>query len=121
MTEDELKAIEERANAATPGSWKWQWRDGAAELKAPSGAIVLDDGSAQCEYGQIIDPSGFDAALVAHCREDIPALCAEVRRLWMVVEQYRDLLKMASPPNAPICVKEAQDDTLLAADVEENK
>jgi hypothetical protein len=80
MTEDDLKAIEARANAATPGPW----------------AIVYD-GSSDWSIGPQPDPQGLsvagvwksgwsdgnppDAEFIASARTDVPLLVAEVRRL----------------------------------------
>lgn len=84
MTEDELKAIEARANAARPGPWKklaaetdtWLFVDG------PVGNITSRE-YWHCEKEKqptrAQDESDFD--FIAHAREDIPALIAEVRRL----------------------------------------
>jgi hypothetical protein len=80
VTEDDLQAIELRANAATPGPW----------------AIVYD-GSSDWSIGPQPDPQGLsvagvwksgwndgnppDAEFIASARTDVPALIAEVRRL----------------------------------------
>lgn len=80
MTEEELAAIEARAKAATPGPWVVgeTWRDHVV------------DGRFQDGYWPVASQPGMDhegawlkgnAAFVAHAREDVPALVAEVRRL----------------------------------------
>lgn len=60
MTEDELAAIEARANAATPGLWNWVWR--------------------------MLDLAEPDMMFIERARADVPVLVAEVRRLraWLV-------------------------------------
>ena len=68
MNEEQLQAIEERANVATPGLWFYR---------------------SQCIYGGMVlacvipirDNADADAAFIAHARADVPALIAEVRRL----------------------------------------
>ena len=59
MTEEQLKEIEGRANAATPGPWTLSWS------------------STQCSHE--------DSKLIAHAREDIPNLIAEIRRLQSLI------------------------------------
>ena len=78
MTENELNEIEERANAATPGKWDYVLS-----------AFINKDAKDDQPYG--VRPRGADfywgydskedANFIAHAREDIPALIAEVRQL----------------------------------------
>ena len=79
MTRDELKTIEARAKAATPGPWKtWDSADPSViqicsdEIEV---AVVYTDGG--LDRAQASDDSEF----LAHAREDVPSLVAEVRRL----------------------------------------
>lgn len=70
MTEEQLKAIEARAKAATPGPWfvdtdKCVYRD------RPNDELIADPSQT--------NPA--DAEFIAHAREDIPKLVEEVRRL----------------------------------------
>lgn len=87
MTDETLKAIEERANKATPGPWTAEpsdpngWSDEEPHcdgIHTESGgwrnAIVTTDGGV---YG----PRMPDADFIAHAREDVPKLLGEVRRL----------------------------------------
>lgn len=70
----DLDAIEARANAATPGPWGHY----------STGSYVYATRTKVC---QLEDPwiangnQRNDAAFIAHAREDVPALIAEVRRL----------------------------------------
>jgi hypothetical protein len=86
MTEDDLKAIEARAQAATEGPWR-----------------AVYDGSSTWSIGPDDDPQGraacwasdrfgkkADIEFLTAARTDIPALVAEVRRL-------RALLANAAP------------------------
>lgn len=70
ITQEEIEAIRERAKKATEGKWELaDTTDGAW--------IVDDDGdiiSGTCER---ID----DATFIAHARQDIPKLLAEIERL----------------------------------------
>lgn len=66
MTQAELDAIRSRCDKATPGPW---YEDGFA--------IPNEAG----DYTELIDSYPADAAFIAHSREDIPALLAEVDKL----------------------------------------
>lgn len=63
MTEEELKAIEARANAATPAPWHYDPVWGRARGESIS-CMTEEDGE-----------------FCAHAREDVPKLIAEVERL----------------------------------------
>jgi hypothetical protein len=79
MTEDELKAIEARANAATPGPWDTTSED-----------CIVAAGDNLCSAGMDGDYPGpkrtDDAAFIAAARTDVPVLVAEVRRLQKLVD-----------------------------------
>ena len=106
MNEQELNEIEARAEAATPGPWFWDTnrRYKSTMLKAPQngGTCVMDFTrwgmqSAQprfndtcASFGGILytmeqyDKTGLpnpNADFIAHARQDVPALAAEVRQL----------------------------------------
>jgi len=66
----DLEAIRARAEAATPGTWKLLIRGNTVKSYAIEGV---------CGGMKFIDNS--DAEFIAHSREDIPALLAEVERL----------------------------------------
>jgi hypothetical protein len=66
MTDEELNAIETRANAAQPAPW--------TPLKVKSDEYSILD--ADCEF-------------IAHAREDVPALVAEVRQLQATIKYLR--------------------------------
>lgn len=63
----QLDDIEARATAATPGPWKRS--EDYSDVLAP-------DGSQLASYWL-----GWDGEFIAHAREDVPALIAEIRRL----------------------------------------
>jgi hypothetical protein len=76
----DLDAIEARANAATPGPWKVNKRGHIGGGEFGTDPVVIN--------GEGIEPffelgaSGPDnSSFIAHARQDIPALIAEVRRL----------------------------------------
>jgi hypothetical protein len=85
MTDDELKAIEARANAATPGPWHLAITgdDDPDRANIEAGAIDVCD-----------NPTNDDATFIAHARTDVPALVAEVRRLRRHSEALYELLSL---------------------------
>ena len=97
MTDQELAEIEAREKAATPGPWKWDptWGGGAATKKISiSPNRILETAMAQCVNHIVIEETQTrtdhfdwkahtkeDAKFIAHARQDIPALIAEIKRL----------------------------------------
>lgn len=80
MTDQELQAIEERANAATPGPWKANESHYDFAVFAPHPSESGNTLIAQIDGGISTD-SERDADFIAAAREDVPALIAEVRDL----------------------------------------
>lgn len=87
MTEDDLKAIEARAAAATPGPWIPTARpegEGSWPVFFLGTSCSDEDGTwnvfARNHKGTLTE-SGKDAKFIAAARADVPALLAEVRRL----------------------------------------
>jgi hypothetical protein len=72
VTDEELNAIEARANAATPGPWEL----GEHEILAAHSAVVVA-GAGCCDPVRL----DADANFICQARTDAPALVAEVRRL----------------------------------------
>lgn len=72
MTDEELDAIEARANAATPGPWTWE-----TDYEEEGGYFL--DGSDGEDVGWA--RSEPDIVFITAARVDVPALVAEVRRL----------------------------------------
>jgi hypothetical protein len=75
LTEDDLKAIEKRANAASPGPWEAK-RFGPCNCGECPEHVNVFAGSHQ--WPNINPP---EAEFIAAAREDVPALIAEIRRL----------------------------------------
>ena len=119
MTDAELDAIRARADAATPGPWRYVrdtdgYRD-AGFFVEPAGDIDFDWDDyivAACDTRTIVEEEGIDwearglpgnpgfgvmklndADFIAHAREDIPALVAEIDRLRAENDQVRAMLK----------------------------
>lgn len=71
-SELDLEAIRSRAAAATPGPW---------EATRTYPFLVLQSGGESAISVNLATDPEPDAAFIAHAREDIPALVAEVERL----------------------------------------
>ena len=82
-----LDVIEARALAATPGQWWWvEGRDGTLgdRFIGRGGGIVGHPYLyLATEPGERVPPQDFD--FIAHARQDVPSLVAEVRRLRRLV------------------------------------
>ncbi len=70
MTDEELRAIEARADAATPDVC-----DDGYRIRAPDGALIAEYKHAEHDNAQ------SDGVLFSHARGDVLRLIAEVRRL----------------------------------------
>jgi hypothetical protein len=93
----DLISIKKRCEAATPGPWVWcytKYRDGYTGIIGKDNSEVLfpnhcndgDDGDAWFEDL----PSEEDRDFIAHAREDIPALIAEVESLQAQLAESRE-------------------------------
>lgn len=88
MKLSELKEIEDRANAASPGPWLYS----ARRHEVDTAQIGLDGlvydykliGSVEPELYLMSDEDG---QFIAHSRQDIPALIAEIRRLQALLDE----------------------------------
>jgi hypothetical protein len=93
MTDDELRVIEERCNAATAGPWVGDRLDGTVKYRLggetrPDLGWQDDDPTLVLAVDHKNGTFGFvgfncrnDEMFVMHARTDVPALVAEVRRL----------------------------------------
>lgn len=75
MNEEQLQAIEERANKATPGPWMEVAESGEWWLSGPEPTHFVMSTNASEDILQA------DIDFIAHARADVPALIAEVRSL----------------------------------------
>lgn len=81
MTPEYLTAIEQRANAATPGPWRLDHGD----------VIADEPGYGPVGIAEVIGVRDTaDAAFIAKAREDVPSLLAYVRELEQLVAAFRD-------------------------------
>ena len=106
LTDADLDAIEQRANAATEGSWEY---DGCGEiiqhfsLPEPWATVVSTDVAcmAYCYGGSAAGVErDEDAEFIAHARDDVPALLAEVRRLRAMEQRGREYARHLARPFA---------------------
>lgn len=77
LTDDELAAIEARAESATPGKWEWSWypyHRGMLISKSHGKVIYVRDNGK-------IDGSVTDTEFIAHSRTDIERLLNHIRTL----------------------------------------
>jgi predicted RNase H-like nuclease (RuvC/YqgF family) len=72
LTQEELEAIRKRAEAATPGPWGKEFRYGISII-TNYGFNVIDEDGGVTKYP--------DAEFIAHARQDVPKLLAEIERL----------------------------------------
>lgn len=79
-----LEAIEARAKAASKGPW---WFDGKGHVTVY--AATRSQNLLNKPVADVL-PQGRDenAIFIAHAREDVPALVAEVKRLRILCAQY---------------------------------
>jgi len=85
MTEAELAAIEARADSAAKGPWVVSvgWEIG------PPGRPPLATAKQRVANGRPLYSPAINAQFIAHAREDVPALVAEVRRLRAMLQERR--------------------------------
>lgn len=100
LTDDEIREIEQRAAAATPGPWFVRQLDDDYAMSLVAVSIAPDTGQGerwpdfdhreivaatlvqQPRYVDVADQQWDEnAEFIAHAREDIPRLLAEIRRL----------------------------------------
>ena len=82
----DLEAIKARAAAATEGPWEWDDPTIGQHWSRPEPWATVVDDEVNCGgycYGGSSSPikSDADGQFIAHAREDIPVLLAEVERL----------------------------------------
>jgi len=98
MTDKELDAIEARANAATDGPWSWDCGDAGIDESQKYCTVSAEDDTGDFAIAEINDmypPDGgrSNARFIAHAREDVPDLVAEVKRLGSELGAAFDLLR----------------------------
>ena len=86
MTPEELAEVEERARKATAGPWEAANGRGASCVRTVdrNGRAIYFNvraGDSANVSDETVESWHADARFIAHARADVPALCAEVRRL----------------------------------------
>ena len=97
MTDEELDAIEARANAATPGPWRSDVGSGANRLRlwVPGGMLIADSYPPKPHRARDEQQGKADYGFIAGARTDVPALVAEVRRLREALRPFADAVDSA--------------------------
>lgn len=119
----DLEAIEALAKAATPGPWRAKPHefDDWGVIRSPDGlqvALAMDGIRYFGGYDDLLnshrrantDPTQHNMDFIAHAREDVPALIAEVRRLREENDALweTDALHRRSKECKDVALKEAQ-------------
>jgi hypothetical protein len=93
LNAEELEAIRKRAEAATPGPWlNTRWHV-ATEPDTTGGYPPSQESICETFDGEYIEnPNGLkDAEFIAHDRQDVPNLLAEIERLSKTLDYINDL------------------------------
>ena len=86
IDEQRLREIEERAAKATAGPWEWAGWD-LEQMVGVGYKTVIGRDNNSCGYvccgghSPLMDNEKPDMEFLKHSRQDVPDLCAEVRRL----------------------------------------
>jgi len=95
LTDDELRAIEQRLAACTPGPWCHRMLGFIESLASPRMVIGVTCQKYDPDAAPL--PGRDNAEFIAHARQDVPRLIAEIRRLRECIEQFET---EASTPDA---------------------
>ena len=79
LTDEELQAIKDRCAAATRGPWR-SYIEGRDHTSG-SDFIMTGEGSDRGEDIELSSATKADQDFIAHARQDVPRLLAEVERL----------------------------------------
>jgi hypothetical protein len=96
LNEEDLMSIERRLKASSPGPWRHR-SHGFIE-SGIDGDLVI---GVTCQgHDECLErlPSADNAEFIAHARQDVPALLAEVRHLRERVAELEAALRSASRP-----------------------
>lgn len=103
MTTEQLKAIRERANGATPGPWEFESgdRDGPSDkvIWSPTSMVGRDEEDEPYNLVCTLpnDSYGYshkyydDGPFLTHARTDVPLLLDEIDRLQALLNEGRQL------------------------------
>lgn len=94
----DLEVIKQRTEDATDGPWRF-----TPEVLGIKSTTVMA-GEEQVGYFSVGQAQPHDAEFIAHARQDLPALVAEVERLQGVVERVRELHRAVDiEPSETVC------------------
>ena len=93
MNAEQIKAIEDRANAATPGSWKVI--DKGNTVKSVAVTTLAVAWSQQEMICPNMSPKTANADFIANARTDIPALLIHIREQQAEIDRLKKLLDAA--------------------------
>ncbi|MBN6889916.1 hypothetical protein ACUXCC_003460 [Cytobacillus horneckiae] len=98
-----LEGINERANKATIGPWKWKEPDdNSCSTEMPmilndSGELILNFGDSEQYYPtEGVPPDEKDAQFIIQAREDIPFLLDYIKKQQQEIEQFKTVVKSLS-------------------------
>jgi hypothetical protein len=80
MTDEELTAIRKRCDSATRGPWR-SYVEGRDHSSGSDFIMTGGDGAARGEDIELSGATKAEQDFIAHAREDIPRLLAEIERL----------------------------------------
>lgn len=80
MTDEELDEIERRCEAARHGPWR-SYAEGRDHESGSNFIMVGSDDGARSKDIELSGATVEDQDFIAHARQDVPRLLAEVRRL----------------------------------------
>jgi hypothetical protein len=80
ITATELREMKQRCAAARPGPWR-SYIEGRDHTSGSSFIMVGQD-EARGEDIELLSATDEDQDFIAHARQDLPRLIAEVERLW---------------------------------------
>jgi hypothetical protein len=78
LTDDELRAIKARCEAATPGPWR-SYIEGRDHTSGSS--FIMTGGTPRGEDIELSGATPADQDFITHAREDVPLLLAEIENL----------------------------------------
>lgn len=89
MTPEELDAIEQRSNAATPGPWEYD--DGGIDAVAGGSVAYVSEHKSHHTFAVTGEwHSSKDGLFIAAARTDVPALIAYIRELEQLLAAFRE-------------------------------
>jgi len=100
LTAEDLRAIENRLAACTPGPWRHRML-GFIETCDQEVQVI----GVTCQRNGTPLPAADNAEFIAHARDDVPRLIAEVRRLQHRVQQLESAQRTGHKISRPQLVE----------------